>query len=119
MRFSILAMLVITACSRASMVEPVAPTPGPVLEMNFNGQKGMRTLTVRGEPFTFGWVSSRATSCEMVTPVRSGLSLVGHSASISPDHNFYPAKGKPVTFTIFCKDGEAVVRDSVLAYKGS
>jgi len=91
------------------------PTPLATLsaDIKANGSDGPVNLNT-GDTYTYSWTSTNVTACQLTSPVASGISTSGNSATISSGNPFYPSVGSPITITLTCTDGVTNVSDSVV-----
>ncbi len=104
--------------SLASVVLPPPPgggggLPAPTIDVQANGSNGPVTLNA-GDTYTYTWNSTNSTACEQTSPVTSGITLNGASATISSADAFYPSTTTPVTITVSCTNGTDTATDSVV-----
>lgn len=95
-----------------SLPAPVAPV-APTIDVQANGSNGPVTLNA-GDTYTYTWNSTNSTACEQTSPVTSGITLNGASATISSADAFYPSTTTPVTITVSCTNGTDTATDSVV-----
>jgi hypothetical protein len=86
----------------------------PTVDVKANGSDGPITIN-QGDSYTYTWTSANATSCQMVSPTNSGVTLQGTDGPIDQTFTyFYPTISAPVTITIKCTDGVHDATDSVV-----
>ncbi len=91
----------------------VVPPALPTIDVKANGSDGPVTLN-SGDTYTYTWNSTNATACEQTSPVTSGITLNGASATIALGDSFYPSTTTPVTITVSCTNGTDNATDSVV-----
>ncbi|MDB5254273.1 MAG: secreted agglutinin [Parcubacteria group bacterium] len=91
---------------------PVGPSI-PTVDVKANGSDGPVVLSL-GQTFTYTWVSTNATSCDLASPSTTGLATSGTSLVIDTNHPYYPGTTTPTTVTVTCTNGVAVATDSVV-----
>jgi hypothetical protein len=104
-----------TAARRAlsdSLRLPGASTMRLQVDIQVNGSDGPVKLR-DGESFVYTWTSSGAKSCQLTSPVNSGISLSGQSAPIGSTNPFYPPPGGSVTLIVTCTDDVSTATDAV------
>jgi hypothetical protein len=79
-----------------------------VLVNGLHGQVAIRP----GDSYFYAWRSRGVTACQMLEPVRSGVSRDGQSGSILPGHTWYPTPDRPVVLKVVCTDGTTNSFDS-------
>ncbi len=94
-------------------LEPTPAVPSPTIDVVVNGSNGPVTLN-SGETFVYTWNSTNATYCEETSPITSGISVAGTSATIGTGHPFYPTVGNPTSITIACTNSSGTVSDTVI-----
>ncbi len=82
------------------------------VDIKANGSDGPITIT-DGDSYTYNWTSSNATSCQLTSPVNSGIPLSGFDI-VLPGSPFYPAIGAPMILTVVCTDGLTTGTDAVI-----
>ncbi len=93
--------------------------PVVTVDIKANGSDGPVTL-INGEPYTYTWNSTHATSCVLTSPINSGISIAGTSGSItSGNTDFYPPAGGSKTLTITCVNQTSSATDSVVVNAGT
>ncbi len=98
----------------ASAVVSLPAIPAVVTaDIKANGSDGPVNLNT-GDTYTYSWSSSNATSCQMTSPITSGISTSGNSTPISSGDSFYPPAGGSITLTITCTNGTSNATDSVV-----
>ncbi|MBX4200468.1 hypothetical protein KW790_03365, partial [Candidatus Parcubacteria bacterium] len=106
-----------TGSNGAAPIDPSSPSTGTddviSIDVKANASDGPVVIN-QGDTYTYSWVSNGATSCLQTSPVNSGISLVGQSASITPGHPFYPTASSSTTITVTCNNGVASATDSVV-----
>src|SRR6185312_3917269 len=114
--------VVCTGSDSSTLTESVAinlSVPPPVVssvDIKANGSDGPVTLASTDTSYTYTWTSSDIVtgSCQLTSPVNSGVTDSGTDTVQNTDGFFFPTSSSPVIITIVCTGtGGASVTDSV------